>query len=130
MTKKSSKKMSIAPKIVKSTKPSRQWFGQLSKKKVTKFSDPRSSACLKVHIFWEGHKILRNLHRKFVLCGASQIYGGDFAKFCGLLRIYEIYKGAVSLKTGKDLTLFVHTYIKELPTLDTHMVSFLGTPYL
>ena len=22
----------------------------------------------KVHIFWEGHKILRNLHRRFVLC--------------------------------------------------------------
>ena len=41
----------------------------------------------KVHIFWEGHKILRNLHQSFVLCTASQIIGGDFAKFCGLLRI-------------------------------------------
>ena len=46
---------------------------------------------IKVHIFWEGHKILRNLHRRFVLCSASQIYGGDFTKFCGLLRIYELY---------------------------------------
>ena len=46
---------------------------------------------LKVHIFWEGHKILWNLHRRFVLCSASQIYGGDFTKFCGLLRIYELY---------------------------------------
>ena len=45
----------------------------------------------KVHIFWEGHKILRNLHRRFVLCSNGQIYGGDFAKFCGLLRIYELY---------------------------------------
>ena len=44
---------------------------------------------IKVHIFWEGHKILRNLHQLFVLCTASQIIGGDFAKFCGLLRIYE-----------------------------------------
>ena len=26
----------------------------------------------KVHIFWEGYKILRNLHLTFVLCGASQ----------------------------------------------------------
>ena len=26
----------------------------------------------KVHIFWDGHKILRNLHLTFVLCGASQ----------------------------------------------------------
>ena len=40
----------------------------------------------KVHIFWEGHKILRNLHQ---LC-IGQIIGGDFAKFCGLLRIYEL----------------------------------------
>ena len=40
----------------------------------------------KVHIFWEGHKILR-----FVLCSASQINSGYFAKFCGLLRIYELY---------------------------------------
>ena len=32
-----------------------------------------------------------NLHRKFVLCSASQIYSGDFAKYCGLLRIYELY---------------------------------------
>ena len=45
----------------------------------------------KVHIFWEGHKILRNLRRRFVLCSASQIYSGDFAKFYGLLRIYELY---------------------------------------
>ena len=45
----------------------------------------------KVHIFWEGNKILRNLHHLFVLCTASLIIGGDFAKFCGLLRIYELY---------------------------------------
>ena len=45
----------------------------------------------KVHIFWECHKILRNLHRRYVLCSASQIYGGDFAQFCGLLRMYELY---------------------------------------
>ena len=44
----------------------------------------------KVHIFWEGHKILRNLPCRFVLCSNSQIYGRDFAKFCGLLRIYEL----------------------------------------
>ena len=44
---------------------------------------------IKVHIFWEGHNILRNLHSRFVLCSDSRIYGGDFAKFCGLLRIYE-----------------------------------------
>ena len=45
----------------------------------------------KVYIICGGHKILRNLHSRFVLCSASQIYGGDFAKFCGLPRIYELY---------------------------------------
>ena len=45
----------------------------------------------KVHIIWEGHKILRNLHRRFVLCSNGQICDEDFAKFCGLLRIYELY---------------------------------------
>ena len=44
----------------------------------------------KVHIFWEGHKLLRNLHQLFVLCIASQIIWGDVAKFCGLLRKYEL----------------------------------------
>ena len=28
---------------------------------------------IKVHKFWEGHKILQNLQRRFVLCSASQI---------------------------------------------------------
>ena len=41
---------------------------------------------LKVHIFWEGHKILRNLHQLFDWQYVEQIIGGDFAKFCGLLR--------------------------------------------
>ena len=49
-----------------------------------------SAKYVKVHIFWEGHKILRNLHQFFVLCTASQIIGEDFAKFCDLLRIYEL----------------------------------------
>ena len=46
---------------------------------------------IKVHIFWDGHKFLQNLHRRFVLCSNGQIYSGDFAKLCGLLRIYGIY---------------------------------------
>ena len=35
---------------------------------------------------------MQNLHCNFVLCSNGEIYGGDFAKFCGLLRIYELYK--------------------------------------
>ena len=38
-----------------------------------------------------GFLVLRNLHCRFILCSASQIYGGDFSKFCGLLRMYELY---------------------------------------
>ena len=34
---------------------------------------------------------MRNLHCRFVLCSNGQIYVRDFAKFCGLLRIYELY---------------------------------------
>ena len=48
-----------------------------------------SSNC-KVHIFWEGHKILWNLHLTFDYSTYSQKLGEDFAKFCGLLRIYEL----------------------------------------
>ena len=32
----------------------------------------RAHYARKVHIFWEGHKILQNLHLTFVLCSASQ----------------------------------------------------------
>ena len=36
----------------------------------------------KVHIFWEGHKILQNLHLTFDFKYWSQKWGEDFAKFC------------------------------------------------
>ena len=39
----------------------------------------------KVHIFREGHKFL------LIICSNSQVCGGDSTKFCGLLRIYELY---------------------------------------
>ena len=45
---------------------------------------------VKVHIFWEGHKILQNLPLTFDRMYCSQKLGEDFAKFCGLLRIYEL----------------------------------------
>ena len=34
---------------------------------------------------------MQNLHGRFDWYYIGQIYGGDFAKFCGLLRIYELY---------------------------------------
>ena len=42
-------------------------------------------------------KILRNLHLTFDYSTYSQKLGGDFAKFCGLLRIYELYFGEALL---------------------------------
>ena len=62
---------------------------KLSTFEITWHSRSDRSITSKVHIFWEGHKILRNLHLTFVLC--SQKKSGDFTKFCGLLRIYELY---------------------------------------
>ena len=52
----------------------------------------------KVHIFWEGHKILQNFPLTFDCINCSQKFGEDFAKFCGLLRIYELYKDHFLLK--------------------------------
>ena len=43
---------------------------------------------VKVHIFWEGHKILWNLHLTFDWHYIGQKLGEDLKKFCGLLRIY------------------------------------------
>ena len=65
----------------------------------------------KVHIFWEGHNILRNLHRRFVLCSNGQIYSGDFAKFCGLLRIYQLYKTATQYVQARFL---VQSFLRSL----------------
>ena len=45
----------------------------------------------KVHISWESHKNLPNLHLTFGWHYIGQNQGGDFSKFCGLLRIYELY---------------------------------------
>ena len=74
---------------------------------------------IKVHIFWEGHKILRNLHQLFILCTASQIIGGDFAKFCGLLRIYELYQGLnhqAMVIYHNELIIFVNVKLEFLST--------------
>ena len=68
---------------------------------------------VKVHIFLEGHKILRNLHRRFVLSSASQIYSGDFAKFCGLFRSYELLKFWKYIQSPYEKTKFFLPEKKE-----------------
>ena len=42
-------------------------------------------------------KSLRNHNLRYVLFSNGQIYGGDFAKFCSLLKIYELYIGTSAL---------------------------------
>ena len=54
---------------------------------------------------------MRNLHRTFVLCRNSQIYGGDFARFCGLLRIYELYRKRNRTDKETGLISFVSLYV-------------------
>ena len=38
---------------------------------------------------------MRTLHRRFDTHYIRKIYGGEFTKFCGLLRIYELYISSV-----------------------------------
>ena len=57
----------------------------------------------KVHIFREGHKILRNLRLTFDYSTYSQKLGEAFAKFCGLLRIYKLYNISQGLKGDRGL---------------------------
>ena len=56
---------------------------------------------VKVHVSWRGHKCLQNINHRFVLCSNVQIYSRDFTKFCGLLRIYELYGQNSTFLYGK-----------------------------
>ena len=67
----------------------------------------------KVHIFWESHKIVRNLHQLFDWQSIGQKIGGNFAKFCGLLRIYELY---IRVKYIPDNSKTYHTRAITNPT--------------
>ena len=58
-------------------------------------------------------KVLQNLHQLFDWQYIEQIIGGDFAKFCGLLRIYELYKDQI----------FKIFFVYELPNLDCNKKS-------
>ena len=68
----------------------------------------------KVHTFWEGHTILRNLHLTFVLCSASQNQIGDFAKICVLLRIYELYKNISHHNRWNLYSTYIFFMIKSI----------------
>mgnify|MGYP006864198437 CR=1 FL=1 len=44
----------------------------------------------KVHVFWEGHKILRTLHLTFVLCSANQKQVEEFVAFSEYMNFEEL----------------------------------------
>ena len=68
----------------------------------------------KAYIFLEGHTILQNLHRRFILCSNGQIYDGDFANFFGRFRKYELKKYIVCFKVGsRDATQFITKKCRE-----------------
>ena len=61
-------------------------------------------------MFWEGHKILRNLHLTFDYSTYSQKLGEDFAKFCA----FSEYMNFKWLKSIDNKT--IRTQIIYLPT--------------
>ena len=70
----------------------------------------------KVHIFWEGHKILRSLPLTFDCMYCSQKLGEDFAKFCGLLRIYELYLSVLHHLDFRDGKIMIHCVSQKVCT--------------
>ena len=98
----------------------------------------KGSSFFKVHIFWEGHKILRNLHLTFDCMYCSQKLGEDVAKFCCLLRMYELYvfwwADCQRLILGKDVkerrlklswvTIVGKKHKKKTSVVRLHLVHF------
>ena len=81
----------------------------------------------KVHIFWEGHKILRNLHQLFDWQYIGQIIGGVFAKLCGLLRIYELWNFSMGLLKkcfAKKLPFLSCQHAKINPNIKITLLSY------
>ena len=89
-------------------------------------SEPFGQIGCKVHIFWEGHKILWNLHRRFDWQCIGQMYSGNFAKFCDLLRINELYKNQPFDRA--DCTIFWVKQNQKTSTLHTIVFMFENLP--
>ena len=69
----------------------------------------------KVHIFWKGHKILRNLLQLFDWQYIGEIIGGDIAKSDGLLGIYELYQSRwATSPTGGVKTFYIFCHMWPL----------------
>ena len=72
---------------------------------------------LKLRLCENATKFLRNHHLRFVLCSATQIYSGDFANSCGLLRIYELYLWPVEKTLSKVAYFSICLAVSLLPKI-------------
>ena len=79
--------------------------------------------CLcKVHMFWEGHKFLRNLHRRFALCSNGQICIGEMGLLQNLLQTFACVASEKKTKNGVatkfivnvKLFLLVYTWFSNI----------------
>ena len=64
-------------------------FSAVAARENAKIEDSHS-AVVQVFLKFINFEKATNFHRRFVLCSNGRIYDGDFAKFCDLLRIYEL----------------------------------------
>ena len=87
---------------------------------------------VKAHTFWEGHKILRNLHHRFDWHYLGQIYGWVFTKFWDLLRMNKLYlqccivAKASRVSTDQGVKIILN-YFNQTNSLKLHNFStFMG----
>ena len=71
----------------------------------------QTTQIFKVHIFWEGHKILHNLHLRFDHYYIEQIYSGDFTNF---LWPSQIIWTLTSNSKKKKKTMIIHSTVSGL----------------
>ena len=76
---------------------------------------------VKVHIFWEGHKILRNLHLTFDCSTYSQKLGEDFAKFWTLI---------IKIKTLAQCCIFFSIFHLVLLSLKSRHLGYFSRFFL
>ena len=67
---------------------------------------------------------MRNLHLTFDYSTYSQKLCEDFAKFCGLLRIYELYSSNISFSSSGYPSL-IEAYIEDNLPYDVNTYAFL-----
>ena len=90
-----------------------------------KLSQNFANCCIKFRIFWEGHKIWKNLPLKNLMrLSTVKFYVEDFIYFCGLLRISKLYLDISSGRLTNHVGQQYDTYLtcKECNTYDFYYI--------